>query len=59
VESLKDDATPRQIARITGYWADGIFKGFLIAIPPLLMLGLVIGGAVRVARQATKLGGID
>lgn len=54
-----EEATPHQIARITGYWADGIFKGFLIAIPPLLMLALVVGGAVRVARKATELGGID
>jgi hypothetical protein len=54
-----NENTPHQIARITGYWADGIFKGFLIAIPPLLMLGLVIGGTVKVARYSTKLGGID
>lgn len=57
VEDTIDNIT--EVARITGYWADGVVKGVLIAAPPLMMLGLAVGLTLWVIRRGTRLGGLE
>ncbi len=55
---MSDDSL-RDIAKITGYWADGLLKGTLIAAPPLVLLSLTVGGVLWLVRKGTAIGGLD
>ena len=55
---MSDDSL-RDIAKVTGYWTDGIFKGTLIAAPPLMVLSLTVGAVLWLVRRGTAIGGLD
>tara|TARA_B100001750_G_scaffold242619_1_gene256339 strand:- start:2374 stop:2541 length:168 start_codon:yes stop_codon:yes gene_type:complete len=46
-------------ARSTGMVAEGVVKGFILVAPSLMLVSVVVGATVWLARIGTSLGGMD
>jgi hypothetical protein len=44
---------------IAGYWTLGVGKGFLVAIVPIAVVGLVFGMAMKVMKTGVSIGRIE
>lgn len=46
-------------ANIAGYWTLGVFKGFLVTIVPIAVVGLAFGMGLKVVKAGVRIGGVE
>ena len=56
---MADTQTVQRVTKLTGFWAEGITKGTLIASPVLLMLAMALGASIWLIRKGLVIGSVE